>query len=235
MSTKTGFISVLVDSNESNKVVSKKSVYSSAPGFTLIELLVVVAIIAVLVAILLPALSRARKSSQKIACAANLHQLGYATTMYLQDNDDIYYPDQNKWYSWWVFIHPYVADLNKIMHCPAWRGDTHWWSSGIGWGYGYNFEFNNKSTTRVNPYTIMIADGSWHYGALYRGSYSWAGWTHYVGIEIFNDPDNFNTSSMGGGVYPFHSLGINALFADRHVEWKEFVALIDAWFLPIRD
>ena len=91
-------------------------------GFTLIELLVVVAIIAVLVSILLPALSRARKSAQQVTCAANLHQLGYGTEMYLQDNNDIYYPDQNKWYSWWAFIHPYVADLNTVMHCPAWKG-----------------------------------------------------------------------------------------------------------------
>jgi len=203
-------------------------------GFTLIELLVVVAIIAVLVAILLPALGRSRKSAQQIACASKLHQLGYATTMYLQENNDIYYPDQNKQYSWWLFIHKYVADINSAMHCPAWKGEVYWWSGGVGWGYGYNFEFNNKPQSQVNSYTIMIADGSWHWGALYRGAYSWAGWTNHVGIEIFNYPDSFNSSLMGGGVYPVHSLGINALFADGHIERKEFIALKDEWFLPLR-
>ena len=59
---------------------------SREAGFTLIELLVVVAIIAVLVAILLPALSRARESAHKAVCASNLRQLGIALKMYMDDN-----------------------------------------------------------------------------------------------------------------------------------------------------
>jgi prepilin-type N-terminal cleavage/methylation domain-containing protein/prepilin-type processing-associated H-X9-DG protein len=55
-------------------------------AFTLIELLVVVGIIAVLVAILLPALSRARASANSIACLANLRSIGQAMTSYAQQN-----------------------------------------------------------------------------------------------------------------------------------------------------
>lgn len=57
-------------------------------GFTLIELLVVVAIIAVLTAVMLPALSRARLSAQSVSCLSNLKQLSLATLMYASDFDD---------------------------------------------------------------------------------------------------------------------------------------------------
>ena len=56
-------------------------------AFTLIELLVVISIIALLIAILLPALSGARKAAQKIQCASGLHQLSIATAAYAADND----------------------------------------------------------------------------------------------------------------------------------------------------
>ncbi len=56
-------------------------------GFTLIELLVVISIIALLVSILMPALSRARESARNSLCQSNLRQYGLATTMYTSDNN----------------------------------------------------------------------------------------------------------------------------------------------------
>ena len=61
-------------------------------AFTLIELLVVVAIIALLVALLLPALSGARAQAKKTKCQANLRSIGHAVQFYLNDNRDTY-PD----------------------------------------------------------------------------------------------------------------------------------------------
>ena len=71
---------------QSNRNPTGTSRGLASKGFTLVELLVVIGIIAVLIAMLLPALSKARRAAQAVACMSNLRQVGIGMMQYVNDN-----------------------------------------------------------------------------------------------------------------------------------------------------
>jgi len=130
-----------------DKTIGSKS--QAQTGFTLVEVLVVMAVITVLLAILFPVFSSARRHAQQVACLSNLRELGQAVFMYAQDYDDLYpyggdpsdldtsswedfengkyWPTIQQWHTNDQYVYNVMASYVKdkeLWHCPSDDGYT---------------------------------------------------------------------------------------------------------------
>jgi len=199
-------------------------VWNRRRGFTLIELLVVIAIIALLAAMLLPALARAREKSRQIYCASSLRQIGLGLRLYADD--------QNGWLpttthgtgtnaSWIYQLAPYLANVDRVRICPsdkkgldrlAHNGASYTQNEFVFVDYvdpfGQILESYRKLDSLRNPSLTMttfeIADSA--------------------GLSVMNDHTHSRQWGLGwtavtGDIQPArHGKSANYLFADTHVE-----------------
>ena len=155
-------------------------------GFTLIELLVVISIIAILIAILLPALAKARESTQAIACANKMRQVGIGVLMYSQQFNDYLPPDgcynRNGYSSrsrltWWPSL-VYEYATNKAQPAADSWGDNYWPMNGA--GFSSNLFCCPSAITRLQSDDHITIESEVTYGmnmgafsALYYNSDRW--------------------------------------------------------------
>jgi prepilin-type N-terminal cleavage/methylation domain-containing protein len=186
--------------------LEKSAIVPSVSGraFSLIELLTVIGIIGILSALLLPALARAKNGARSVACIGNLHQIGLALNIYVQDNRDRlpicvgYLPSQMP------LLPPITTTLfpnqrtNQVFLCPA---DPSIFQQELT-SYEWNFWLNGAPYSAPEWATIYTNEASVIVNTLFGGR---------------------SETPIMGDANPFHIahgqlMGKNALYFDGRVE-----------------
>ena len=171
-----------------------RSRFQGSLGFTLVELLVVIAIIAILAALIIPSVSGARRSAEKVACASNLKQLSIAMSLYLEDHDDVLpVYSWNTQYLGIETLFPYVGGSGPIFSCPATRRRGGLWEA-----------WYPLACTTIGG-KELCTDYKFSGGGESVDSFQLVSW-----VAIIRD--------TGWAVEPRHGDRDNILFLDGHVE-----------------
>ncbi len=131
-------------------------------GFTLIELLITIGIIAILAGMLVPVAGKARQAANSTLCQSNLHQIGIAMSMYINDHNGHCMPIQNSTLSYWFgerttsersdpksrvfdrtkgYLYPYLKVTRAVAQCPGFEQRTRFDGKLVGYAYNWYQRF----------------------------------------------------------------------------------------------
>lgn len=184
-------------------------------SFTLIELLVAIAIIAILAALLLPALRNAKERSRRAICMGNLKQVAVAVQLYADDNNGwinhtglpVAY---NTWFYWITNEVPKAYDM-VYRGCPDSK-DYGWWSASINmWFVGGGWWPDASQPTYPQCHTLYEVKNTAQV-FLVSCCYSPYGGAAYWDISV-DGPYGTRPRHMGEG--------LNFIFVDGHGEWMK--------------
>jgi prepilin-type N-terminal cleavage/methylation domain-containing protein len=205
-----------------------------AGAFTLVELLAAIAIVAILCALLLPAMNKAKDRAKRIDCANNLHQLGLGAVMYAEDNKGklptVYRVENLTIATYWMRREWDGRPVNLgLLHQPAYVAETR------------SFYCASRSRYRLEALALNGAENAWtnvgvrssYPARLIHATKSFSEWAvaDYAGKVIYSDFVGAKNMFQGGppptrGIYPAHDdKGYNRLFGDGSVRWTRPGAL----------
>jgi prepilin-type N-terminal cleavage/methylation domain-containing protein/prepilin-type processing-associated H-X9-DG protein len=197
-------------------------------GFTLIELLVVIAIIAILAALLLPVLARAKAAGQSARCKSNLHQIGIALSLYTLDfrkyplfrNGDDLVP-----IFWDALLLPMAGNSRGVFLCPSDSTNMDWANQLTGWTHNPDYSYNFAGTGRYRR-DVLGLDGQ-RRGPLPENEVAVP--SDMVAVcDATNwgeaDAESLSRTNLLAAIVPRHSGGANAAFCDAHVEYGKWTS-----------
>lgn len=213
----------MITSDPQGKEKNSRPHVDKSKGFTLIELLVVVAIIAVLVAILLPALGKARDQANTVVCQANLHNIQLAMAMYVDENKGRFPVTGTDWTKdcWWT-----ILDQCRYQY-PGYYCTTTWsrpQGAKSNAPYAYNQALGHADWGYYGKGTLSAVSNQTNKIITFSESIDYYFWNCVYGQGLYCGL----SYSEGGRLGEPHSRGQNIAYLDGHVEYHRVESLMYA-------